>query len=200
MITRQLLAHYALGSSLLSSFFLDLALRQLFYSESRLPSVLIAMASVAYQEITATCNARGPIPPEGASESDKSRLFEQCDIACKRYRVQKGKDTLQQRARDAKLGNSAFHIYPDDDGNIIQKLRNKESSLRAFWSTRDANPQCLLAGSQQHLPVYLNWIPQVPCLLKQLQPSQRSTRCLRCRRRESCLLCFLLWNGFRLGS
>ena len=56
MITRQLLAHCAPNSSLLASLFLDLVPRQPFHSVLRSSPVSIAMASVAYCQITATCD------------------------------------------------------------------------------------------------------------------------------------------------
>ena len=48
------------------------------------------MATVAYPQISATCSVRNPIPPDGASESDKSMLFELCRL---NRRKQKGKDS-----------------------------------------------------------------------------------------------------------
>ena len=121
MISRQLLAHCAPGSSLLSSLFLDLVPRQLFHSVLRSSPVSIAMASVAYRQITATCNARNPVPPEGASESDRSRLFELCGL---KRRAQKGKDSLQARVGSAKV--RGLNYTKDEKGDKCQILKNSE--------------------------------------------------------------------------
>ncbi len=85
------------------------------------------MASVAYQPITtASCSVRDPVPPAGASSSDVERLRELCDLACKRYRKQKGKDSLELRAQQANLGNSAYHIFVDGEGHHKKQLKNRE--------------------------------------------------------------------------
>ena len=81
------------------------------------------MCSVA--PITAALSTvHDPVPPEGASESDKSRLFELRDL---RHCHQKGKDSLQLRGKMANLGNKAFHFTPHPETGKIQKqLKNKE--------------------------------------------------------------------------
>ena len=66
------------------------------------------MCSVA--PITAALSTvHDPVPPEGASESDKSRLFELCDL---RHCHQKGKDSLQLRGKMANLGNKVKSFVP----------------------------------------------------------------------------------------
>ena len=99
------------------------------------------MAFVAYQQITSTCNARKPIPPEGASESDRSRLFELCGLLrC----YQKGKDSLETRARLAKLGGSAYHYGFNAKGKKEKVLKNSEFLVA----------QCLLSeGRESAVPV-----------------------------------------------
>ena len=64
------------------------------------------------------------MPPEGASESDKRRLFGLCRlIHCK----QKGKDSLQLRGEMANLGNKAYHFTPHPvTGKLKKQLKNKE--------------------------------------------------------------------------
>ena len=81
------------------------------------------MASVAYPQISATCSVRNPIPPDGASESDKSRLFELCHL---NRRKQKGKDSLELRAQTANLGNSAYYSFMGEDGILKKPLKNSE--------------------------------------------------------------------------
>ena len=87
----------------------------------RLSPVPIAMASVAYRQITATCNARNPVPPQGASESDRSRLFELCGL---KRRAQKGKDSLQARVGSAKV--RGLNYTKDEKGDKCQILKNSE--------------------------------------------------------------------------
>ena len=79
------------------------------------------MTSVACHEGTATCYAKNPVPPEGASESDKNRLFELCGLS---RRFQKDKDSLQTRARQAKL--RGLYYTEDAKGNKCQILKNSE--------------------------------------------------------------------------
>ena len=99
------------------------------------------MASVAYRQIDATCNARRPVPPEGASDSDRSRLFELCGLL---RRYQKGKDSLETRARLANLGGSAYHYGFNGKGKKEKILKNSEFLVA----------QCLLAeGHVSAVPV-----------------------------------------------
>ena len=79
------------------------------------------MATVARQEIIATCNARNPIPPEGASESDKNRLLELCGL---NRRCQPGKDSLHARFKLANLKGANY--TKDEKGNKCQILKNSE--------------------------------------------------------------------------
>ena len=58
------------------------------------------MASVAYRQIISTGTARNPVPPEGASESDRNRLIELCGLL---RRKEKYKDNLQARFQSANL-------------------------------------------------------------------------------------------------
>ena len=81
------------------------------------------MISDAYPQISATCSVRNPIPPEGASESDKSRLFELCHL---NRRKQKGKDSLELCAQMANLGNSAYYSFMGEDGIVKKPLKNSE--------------------------------------------------------------------------
>ncbi|DBA87357.1 TPA: hypothetical protein ACH3X1_004404 [Trebouxia sp. C0004] len=81
------------------------------------------MASVAYPQISATCSVRNLIAPDGASESDKSRLFELCHL---NRRKQKGKDSLELRAQMANLGNSAYYSFVGEDGILKKPLKNSE--------------------------------------------------------------------------
>ncbi|DBA92034.1 TPA: hypothetical protein ACH3X2_003759 [Trebouxia sp. C0005] len=82
------------------------------------------MASLASRQITATCDVRNPIPPEGASEADRSKLFELCGLLRSH---QPGKDSLQARCRSAKL--RGLYYTKDGEGNKRQILKNSESLI-----------------------------------------------------------------------
>lgn len=116
----------------------------------------IAVASVAYQQITATCNVHNPIPPEGASESDMSRLFELCRL---RHCKQKGKDSLQLRGEMANLGNSAYHQFTGEDGIKKKPLKNKEFLIA--WCLR-------YEGRDSAVPA--GWFMAAPAGVKELGP------------------------------
>ena len=104
------------------------------------------MASVAYRQITATCDVRNPVPPEGASESDRSKLFELCDLLRSH---QPGKDSLQARCRSAKL--RGLYYTKDGEGNKCQILKNSEFLIA----------QLLLAeGRASAVPV--GWLQAAP--------------------------------------
>lgn len=79
------------------------------------------MATVAHQEIIATCNAHNLIPPEGASESEKNRLFELCGL---NRRCQPGKDSLHARFKLANLKGAYY--TKDEKGNKCQILKNSD--------------------------------------------------------------------------
>ena len=81
------------------------------------------MASLAYPQLVGICSVRNPIPPDGASESDKSMLFELCKL---NRRKQKGKDSLELRAQMANLGNSAYYSFMGEDGIVKKPLKNSE--------------------------------------------------------------------------
>ncbi len=113
------------------------------------------MAPVVYQQITATCNAHNPIPPEGASESDRSRLFELCGL---KRTYQKDKDSLQTRARLAKLKGAYY--TKDEQGNKCQILKNSEFLVA----------QCLLSeGRASAVPV--GWLQVAPIRMNYLEIS-----------------------------
>ena len=50
-----------------------------------------------------------PHVPSGASESDAARFLELCGLARKALCAQKGKESLEQAARDAKLGGQVYY-------------------------------------------------------------------------------------------
>lgn len=121
------------------------------------------MATVAYPQMTATCSVRNPIPPAGASESDKSRLSELCNL--RRHCKQKGKDSLELRAQMANLGNSAYYNFMGEDGIKKKPLKNKEfliawclrhegreSAVPAGWFTAAPPGQKELILSDAPLP------------------------------------------------
>lgn len=112
------------------------------------------MATVAYPQITATCSVRNPIPPEGASESDKSRLFELCNL---RHCKQKGKESLQLRGELANLGNSAYHSFKGEDGILKKPLKNKEFLIA--WCLRSE-------GRESAVPA--GWFTAAPPYQKEL--------------------------------
>ena len=155
-MTRQPHAHSAPAFFLLSSFSVELVRPKLFSCATARAVTSIAMASVAYQQIAATCNFRNPIPPKGASESDKSRLFELCRL---RHCKQKGKDSLQLRGEMANLGNSAYHFFMGEDGITKQPLKNKEFLIA--WTLR-------FEGRESAVPA--GWFTAAPPYVKELGP------------------------------
>lgn len=76
--------------------------------------------------MTACSNVRDPVPPAGASSADVARLRELCDLACKRYTTQTGKDSLELRAKQAGMANSAYYTERVDGKQTKNKLKNKE--------------------------------------------------------------------------
>ena len=194
MITRQLLAHCAPGSSLLSSLFLDLVPRQLLHSVLRFSPVSIAMASVAYRQITATCNARNPVPPEGASGSDRSRLFELCGL---KRTVQPNKNSLQARSRSAKL--KGMYYTQDEKGN---KCQMNSEFLVAQLLLAEGRASAVPVGWLQAAPIrtaYLDIKPAVPAQAAAPQPVVYDMPS-RSRQRESYLLCVSCIRFSLLGN
>ena len=108
------------------------------------------MCSIARPPITAALSTvHDPVPPEGASESDKSRLFELCRL---RHCKQKGKDSLQLRAKLANLGNKAYHFTPHPvTGKIKKQLKNKEFLIA-----------CCLIFEGRESAVPAGWITAAP--------------------------------------
>ena len=84
------------------------------------------MCDVAYSPITACSNVRDPVPPSGASSADVAKLQELCDLACKRYTKQKGKDTLELRAEQAGMANSAYYTQRAGGKQTKKRLKNRE--------------------------------------------------------------------------
>ena len=84
------------------------------------------MAAVAYSPITACSNVRDPVPPAGASSSDVAKLKELCELACRRYTKQKGKDTLELRAEQAGMANSAYYTERVNGKQTKKRLKNRE--------------------------------------------------------------------------
>ena len=84
------------------------------------------MAAVACSPITACSNVRDPVPPADASSADVARLRELCDLACKRHTVQPGKDTLELRAKQAGMGNSAYYTERAKGRQTKKRIKNKE--------------------------------------------------------------------------
>lgn len=114
----------------------------------------IAMASDAHPQISATCSVRNPIPPDGASESEKSRLLELCKL---RHCKQKGKDSLELRGQMANLGNSAYYNFMGEDGIVKKPLKNKEFLIA--WCLR-------YEGRESAVPV--GWFTAAPPGQKEL--------------------------------
>ncbi len=127
----------------------------------------IAMASVAYRQITATCNARNPVPPEGASESDRSRLFELCGLLRRR---QNGKDSLQARCQSVNL--RGMNYTKNEKGDKCQILKNSEF-LVAQLPLSEGRTSAVPVGWSQAAPVgtpYLNINPAMPAQAAAPQP------------------------------
>ena len=66
------------------------------------------------------------MPPAGASSADVASLRELCDLACKRYTKQKGKDTLELRAELAGMANSAYYTERVNGKQTKKRSKNKE--------------------------------------------------------------------------
>ncbi len=125
------------------------------------------MASVAYRQITATCNARNPVPPEGASESDRSRLFELCGL---KRTVQPNKDSLQARSRSAQV--KGMYYTRDEKGDKCQILKNNEF-LVAQLLLAEGRASAVPVGWLQAAPIrtpYLDTDPAVPVQAAAPQP------------------------------
>ena len=112
------------------------------------------MSSLAYPQLVGICSVRNPIPPDGASESDKSRLFELCKL---NRRKQKGKDSLELRAQIANLGNSAYYSFMGEDGILKKPLKNSEFLIA--WCLR-------YEGRESAVPV--GWFTATPPGQKEL--------------------------------
>ena len=91
-----------------------------------------------------------PHVPAGASESDAARFLELCSIARTRSHEQKGKESLEQAARDAGLKGDVYYTgpkpwQPEKAYKLIQprevvvaKILQKEARLTAIpaeWLT-----------------------------------------------------------------
>ncbi len=125
------------------------------------------MASVAYRQITATCDARNPVPPEGASESDRSRLFELCGL---NRSVQKDKGSLQVRSRSAKV--KGMYYIKNEKGDKCQILKNSEF-LVAQILLAEGRTSAVPAGWSQAAPIgtpYLDINPAMPTQAAAPQP------------------------------
>lgn len=106
----------------------------------------IAMASTAGQSHV---TVHTPHVPAGVSESDAARFLHLCDLARKALRIQKGKESLEQVARDAKLGGQVYYkgkkpwngekyqiLMPREV--VVAKILEKEGRLTAIpagWLT-----------------------------------------------------------------
>ncbi|DBB11561.1 TPA: hypothetical protein ACH3X3_006957 [Trebouxia sp. C0006] len=125
------------------------------------------MASVAYRQITATCNARNPVPPEGASESDRSTLFELCGL---KRTVQKDKDSLQARSRSSKV--KGMYYTKNEKGDKCQILKNSEF-LVAQLLLAEGRTSAVPVGWSQAAPTgtpYLDINPAMPVQAAAPQP------------------------------
>ena len=126
------------------------------------------MASDAYPQVTATCNARNPIPPEGASEADRSRLLELCGL---NRTVQNDKDSLQARSRSAKV--KGMYYTKDEKGNKCQILKNSEF-LIAQLLLAEGRPSAVPLGWSQAAPIrtaYLEISTAMPVQAAAPQPA-----------------------------
>lgn len=124
------------------------------------------MASDAYQQVTATCNAKNPVPPEGASESDKNRLLELCGLT---RRFQKDKDSLQTRARQANLRGMFY--TKDAKGNKCQILKNSEF-LVAHCLLSEGRASAIPTGWLRAAPIGDSYLDLSPTAVPQPVVSQ----------------------------
>ena len=79
------------------------------------------MASVAGQS---PITVYTPHVPSGASESDAARFLELCGLTRKALCVQKGKESLEQAARDAKLGGRCTIAAPVRSHGTAESTRS----------------------------------------------------------------------------
>ncbi|KAL3153150.1 hypothetical protein ABBQ38_011903 [Trebouxia sp. C0009 RCD-2024] len=81
--------------------------------------------------------------PDGASESDKNRLFELCNL---RHCKQKGKDSLELRGQEANLGNSAYYIFFAPEAGVKKRLLKNKEFLIAWCLRHEGRESAVPAG------------------------------------------------------
>ena len=110
--------------------------------------------------------AKNPVPREGASESDKSRLFELCGL---RRTVQPDKDSLQTRAPQAKL--RGLYYTKDAKGNKCQILKNNEF-LVAHCLLSEGRASAIPTGWLRAAPIGDSYLDLSPTTVPQPVVSQ----------------------------
>lgn len=127
------------------------------------------MAAVADSPITACSNVRDPVPPAAASSADVARLRELCDLACKRYTKQKGKETLERCAELAGMGNSAYYTERVEGRQNKKRLKNKEF-LIAHILVAEGRESAVPAGWYKAAPAGVTELPSFGAMPAAPQP------------------------------
>ena len=127
------------------------------------------MAAVAYSPITSCSNVRDPVRPAGASSADAARLRELCDLACKRYTKQKGKDTLELRAEQAGMANSAYYTERAGGRQTKKRLKNREF-LIAHILVAEGRESAVPAGWYKAAPEGVTELPSLSAMPAQAPP------------------------------
>ena len=98
-----------------------------------------------------------PHVPAGASESDAARFLELCSLARKALRIQKGKESLEQVARDARLGGQVYYTGTKPwDGKDYKILMPREVVVAKILE-KEGRLTAIPAGWLTVPPVVLKW-------------------------------------------
>ena len=99
-----------------------------------------------------------PHVPAGASESDAARFLELCGVARARLHEQKGKESLEQAARDAGLKGDVYYTGPKPwQPEKAYKLIQPREVVVAKILQREGRLTAIPAGWLTVPPVVLKW-------------------------------------------
>ena len=99
-----------------------------------------------------------PHVPAGASESDAARFLQLCDLARRRFRKQKGKETLEQVAQDAGLGGDVYYTGPKPwQPEATYKILQPREVVVAKILEKEGRLTAIPAGWLTVPPVVLKW-------------------------------------------
>ena len=113
------------------------------------------MASVAGQSPITVFT---PHVPAGASEGDAARFLYLCNLARRRLRKQKGKETLEQIAQNAGLGGDVYYTGPKPwEPEAIYKILHPREVVVAKVLQKEDRLSAIPAGWLSVPPVVLKW-------------------------------------------